>query len=144
MKRTFIMAIILVGLVGLVSSCTKAEDEPEPSFDYSDISGVWYQYAYKCSDGYFVNIEGNGLDEYYSFGHTGEFEHYGIMADGQKDIHTTGKYTYNPQTHEIHVDEPRGWNLDINVVFDGENTAVFNIKGRTNNQSSTIRVRKIK
>lgn len=62
MKRTFIMAIILVGLVGLVSSCTKAEDEPEPSFDYSDISGVWYQYAYKCSDGYFVNIEGNGLE----------------------------------------------------------------------------------
>ena len=55
--------LILALLCALSVSCSKDNtlDNEEPQTVLSDIAGTWFQYAYLCSDGYFVDISDTGI-----------------------------------------------------------------------------------
>ena len=125
-----------------VCACSKNDNiEDEPQIDLSTVTGRWNVTAYQ--DGtHFIPATN---PEYYEFSPSGDFTHvYEHTADL---IDTkTGSYTYDRNTHTIHVDEPRGWNLDIVVQFlsvnSGDYQAIFNVTGRAPVQSKIVRVQR--
>lgn len=146
MERTInkFAALLLCLVATLVCSCSESSDE-EPEIVLSDITGVWHQTAYLCSDGYFVPIYGFDAN-YYEFANANDsgqyiFTQYTLDESGDKDILKQGEWTYNPQTRCAHVEEPRGWNLDIYFTFEEKNNAVLEIHGRTATSSSTVKAK---
>lgn len=115
--------------------------EDEPNISLSTIVGRWNVTAYK--DGAYYIPATN--PEYYEFEPDGNFTHIYEYADDLKNT-TTGHYTYDRDNRTIHVEEPRGWNLDIAVQFtlstDGNYNAIFNVTGRTSIQSKTVKVQR--
>lgn len=135
------LVVLLVGLCGGACSSTDDSDD-EPTVVLSTIAGRWNVTAYQ--DGtHFIPATN---PEYYNFTPDGDFTHVYEHTSDLIDT-TTGRYTYDPEKQSIHVDEPRGWNLDITVQFlsDTERgyTAIFNVKGRTPAQSKVIRVQRL-
>lgn len=139
--------IILLFVCLLSASCSKDTlENEEPQIVLSDISGVWSEYAYKCSDGYFVDISDTGYNMYYEFARPDKFTQYNIDENGNKEIAKQGTWTYNPETKIAHIEEPRGWNLDITFSFtesdDMYYNAILDIKGRTPASCSTIKAKR--
>lgn len=138
--------ILLICACVCVCACAK-DGEDEPEIALSDISGVWQQTAFLCSDGYFVPVY--GLDAmHYEFAKadnsgTCVYTQYTFDEQGNKDISKQGTWEYNPQSQTAHVAEPRGWNLDIHFTFDEKNNAILQIQGRTTNSSSTVKVKRL-
>ena len=138
--------ILLICACVCACACT-TDGEDEPEIQLSDISGVWQQTAFLCSDGYFVPVY--GLDAiHYEFAQADNFGiqtyiQYTLNEQGNKDISKQGTWTYDPQTQRAHIDEPRGWNLDIHFTFGEKNNATLDIKGRTANSSSTVKVKRL-
>ena len=93
----------------------------------------------KCSDGYFVDISGTGC--VYEFARPDAFTKYQIK-DGEKEILTQGKWTYNPGTRTAEIKEPRGWDLTIKFDFAVNENATLYIIGKTANQNQTIKVKR--
>lgn len=133
----------------LLSSCSKSEDETEqPQTILSTVAGTWLEYAYLNSDGYFTDISGTGYNMYYEFAIPDQFLQYTIDENGEKDVLHKGVWTYSAESQKVHIEEERGWNMDITVEYNNElgngiYTAVFDIKGRTQVQSSTVKVKRI-
>lgn len=137
--------ILLICVCACACACTKGgEDEPE--IQLSDISGVWQQTAFLCSDGYFVPVY--GFDAiHYEFARPDDsgqcvYTQYTVDGQGNKDISKQGVWTYDPTTSCAHVVEPRGWNLDIYFTFEQSNNATLEIHGRTQNSNSTVKVKR--
>lgn len=147
MKRRIFHAILLVFACTFIFSCTQDNEGDAPQVQLSDISGVWQQTAYLCSDGYFVPIY--GLDAiHYEFARpdttgTLKYTQYTLDELGNKVISKEGTWEYDPQTQNAHVVEPRGWNLDIHFIFGEKNNATLEIKGRTVNSNSTVKVKRL-
>lgn len=145
MERVIRNILLICACVCACACTTDGEDEPE--IQLSDISGVWQQTAFLCSDGYFVPVY--GLDAiHYEFAQADNFGiqtyiQYTLNEQGNKDISKQGTWTYDPQTQRAHIDEPRGWNLDIHFTFGEKNNATLDIKGRTANSSSTVKVKRL-
>lgn len=145
MERVIRNILLICACVCACACTTDGEDEPE--IQLSDISGVWQQTAFLCSDGYFVPVY--GLDAiHYEFAKADNFGiqtyiQYTLNEQGNKDISKQGTWTYDPQTQRAHIDEPRGWNLDIHFTFGEKNNATLDIKGRTANSSSTVKVKRL-
>ncbi len=137
-------ALLLCIVATVVCSCSESNDE-EPEVALSDIAGVWHQTAYLCSDGYFVSVYGFDAN-YYDFAIPDEsgqciFTQYTLDESGNKEIIKQGEWTYNPETKCAHVEELRGWNLDIYFTFEEKNNAVLEIRGRTATSSSTVKAK---
>lgn len=142
----YIKFILLAAITMIFFACSKSDINEEPEIVLSDISGVWSEYAYLCSDGYFVDISDTGYNMYYEFARPNIFTQYSLDENGEKVIEKQGEWVYYPETRIAHIEEPRGWNLDISFTFiDSGMTfhAIMDIKGRTNNSSSTIKAKKI-
>lgn len=140
-------SLAFLGMVlTLTCACSDSNNEEEPQVQLSDISGVWSEYAYLCSDGYFVDISATGYNMYYEFAHPNNFVQYSFDQDGNKEIAKQGKWTFDPNTQTAHIDEPRGWNLDIKFEFaqSSSDEATLYIVGRTQNSNSTVKVKRIK
>ena len=138
--------LILALLCALSVSCSKDNtlDNEEPQTVLSDIAGTWFQYAYLCSDGYFVDISDTGDCAYYEFAYPNIFTQYTVNESGEKEIIKQGEWVYNAETKITHITEPKGWNVDIAFDFGVLNDsyiATMKIKGRTQNSSSTIKAR---
>lgn len=136
------LVVLLVGLCGGACSSSTDDSDDEPTVVLSTIAGRWNVTAYQ--DGtHFIPATN---PEYYNFTPDGDFTHVYEHTPDLIDT-TTGRYTYDPEKQSIHVDEPRGWNLDITVQFlsdsEGGYTAIFNVKGRTPAQSKVIRVQRL-
>lgn len=141
-----IKLILITAITMALFACSKSNINEEPETILSDISGVWSEYAYLCSDGYFVDIYDTGYNMYYEFARPNIFTQYSLNENGEKVIEKQGEWVYNPEIRIAHIEEPRGWNLDISFTFiDSGMTfhAIMDIKGRTNNSSSTIKAKKI-
>lgn len=138
--------LILVLLCVLFVSCSKeASENEEPETVLSDVAGTWLQYAYLCSDGYFVDISDTGDEMLYEFVHPNTFTQYTVKETGEREIIAHGEWAYNAETRVAHITEPKGWNLDITFDFGVLNDsyiATMKIKGRTS--SSTIKARLIR
>ena len=61
-------AVLFASMLSGCSSDTGADEERKPTIMLSDIFGVWVEYAYLCSDGYFVDISGTGDEVFFDFG----------------------------------------------------------------------------
>lgn len=48
-----IKLILITAITMALFACSKSNINEEPETILSDISGVWSEYAYLCSDGYF-------------------------------------------------------------------------------------------
>jgi hypothetical protein len=142
-KVKYIWLAFALMLVNLACSCSSSlnddGNDDEPQVVLSDISGTWTEYAYKCSDGYFVDISGTGC--VYEFARPDAFTKYQIK-DGEKEILTQGKWTYNPGTRTAEIKEPRGWDLTIKFDFAVNENATLYIIGKTANQNQTIKVKR--
>lgn len=139
--------ILIAAITMMLFACSKSDINEKPGTILSDISGVWSEYAYLCSDGYFVDISGTGYNMYYEFAIPNKFTQYTLDDAEKKEIIKQGEWVYNAATSVAHVTEPRGWNLDITFDFDVLNDsyiATMKIKGRTPTSSSTIKARFIK
>ena len=142
--------VILFLLCLLSVSCSKDtlnDEEREPEIVLSDISGTWLEYAYLCSDGYFVDISDTGYNMYYEFAIPNKFTQYTVNDAGEREIIKQGEWVYNAETNVAHVTEAQGWNLDITFNFgmlDDSYIATMKIKGRTPTSSSTIKAKLIK
>lgn len=136
------MITIFVGLCGGTCSSGTDDSGDEPAIILSTIAGRWDVVAYDNDGLYFIPATN---PEYYEFTPTGDFTHVYEHTADLIDT-TTGQYTYDPDNRTIHVNEPRGWNLDIAVQFlsDSGNgyEAIFNVKGRTPAQSKIVRVQR--
>lgn len=139
--------ILLICACVCVCACTQSDNEDEPEIVLSDVSGVWQQTAYLCSDGYFVPVY--GLDAiHYEFAQPDDsgqyiYTQYTLDESNNKNISKQGEWEYNPDTKCVHVAEPRGWNLDIYFTFGEKNTATLDIQGRTKNSSSIVKVKRL-
>lgn len=140
-KRWLVNNCIALACVCLCACSSTSESEDEPAVVLSTIAGQWDVTAYQDGTHYIPATN----PEYYLFAPDGAFTHVYEHAADLVDT-TTGQYTYDRENQTIHVDEPRGWNLDINVQFlsdtDGGYKAIFNVKGRTPAQSKTVRVQR--
>ena len=125
----------------MLCGCSSSDDEEQPTQPH-DITGVWLEYAYLCSDGYFVDLSNTGYNMYYEFVQPNVFNQYEIN-DGNKDYHTQGTWTFNTETNTASIKEPRGWNLDIRFEFISDNDATLHITGRTTTSNKTIKARRI-
>ena len=140
MKYTwFVFALMLVNMACSCSSSLNDGGDDEPQVVLYDISGTWTEYAYKCSDGYFVDISGTGF--VYEFARPDAFTKYQIK-DGKNEILTQGKWTYHPETRTAEIKEPRGWDLTIKFDFSVNENATLYIIGKTANQNQTIKVKR--
>lgn len=140
MERVIRYILLLCACV-CVCACEKASED-EPEIVLSDISGVWQETAYLCSDGYFVPVY--GLDAVnYEFAIPNIYSQYTVDESGNKDIYKQGTWEYNPETQCAHVTEPRGWNLDIYFTFGEKNNATLDIRGRTTTSSSIVKVKRL-
>ena len=138
--KNYWIALALIFLQ-LLCGCTSSVDET-PDVALSDISGVWLEYAYLCSDGYFVDISDTGDCIYYDFSHPNTFNQYTIN-DGQKEMSMQGTWTFTPETSMAIIKEPRGWDLTISFTFKDANDATLYIIGKTDNQTRTIKAKRI-
>lgn len=138
--KNYWIALALIFLQ-LLCGCTSSVDET-PDVALSDISGVWLEYAYLCSDGYFVDISDTGDCIYYDFSHPNTFNQYTII-DGQKEMSMQGTWTFTPETSMAIIKEPRGWDLTISFTFKDANDATLYIIGKTDNQTRTIKAKRI-
>ena len=142
-------AILLCIMATIMCACSNNDviSEEEPETVLANVNGTWLEYAYLCSDGYFVDISDTDYNMYYDFAMPNIFTQYTIDKDGNKNIEKKGEWTYNPQTRIAHITEPRGWNLDITFSFGndetGAYTAIMDIKGRTPTSSATIKAKRI-
>lgn len=150
MQRVIQYIFIICAFALSFSSCSKSsEEDEEPQTKLSTIAGTWLEYAYLNSDGYFTDISNTGYNMYYEFAIPNKFTQYSINENGEKEISHTGTWGYSAESQHVYIEEERGWNLDISVEFDndikndGLYHAIFDIKGRTPNQSSTIKVKRI-
>lgn len=123
------------------SSDSTSESEDEPAIILSTIAGQWDVTAYQDGTNYVPATN----PEYYLFEPNGAFTHVYEHTPELIDT-TTGQYVYDPEKRSIHVDEPRGWNLDIAVQFlsdtNGGYKAIFNVTGRTPAQTKTVKVQR--
>ncbi|MBO5465589.1 MAG: hypothetical protein J5989_08900 [Alistipes sp.] len=139
--------ILLMCACVCACACSESINDDEPEIQLSNISGVWQQTAFLCSDGYFVPVY--GLDAiHYEFAQadnsgTQTYIQYTLNEQGNKDISKQGTWEYDPQTQSAHISEPRGWNLDIHFTFGEKNNATLEIQGRTPNSSSTVKVKRL-
>lgn len=136
----WLLALLACVLMSGCSSTTN-DSEDEPAVVLSTIAGRWNVTAYQ--DGtHFISATN---PEYYNFTPSGDFTHVYEHTADLTDT-TTGRYTYDRDKQIIHVDEPRGWNLDIAVQFlsdtSGGYKAIFNIKGRTPAHSKIVKVQR--
>lgn len=150
MQRVIQYIFIICAFTLSFSSCSKSnEEDEEPQTKLSTIAGTWFQYAYLNSGGYFTDISDTGYNMYYEFAQPNQFTQYTIDVNGEKEIIHKGIWSYSAESQHIFIKEERGWNLDISVEFDNDVKnddlyhATFDIKGRTPNQSSTIKVKRI-
>lgn len=148
MKRLIQNLFFVLVCVLPFSSCSTSDNEPEqPESESLDISGVWLEYAYMSSGGYFVDISDTGYNVYYDFEKPNTFTRYEIDENGNRDITKQGTWTFDPKTNVAFVEEPRGWNLEIKFTVlpneDGQETARLDIKGRTENSSSIVKAKRI-
>lgn len=125
----------------MLCGCSLSDDEEQPTPPH-DITGVWLEYAYLCSGGYFVDISNTGYNMYYEFLQPNIFNKYEIV-DGDKDYCKQGTWTFDNITNVAKVIEPRGWNLDIRFEFISDNDAILHITGRTTTSNITIKTRRI-
>ena len=132
-----VFALMLVNMACSCSSSLNDGGDDEPQVVLYDISGTWTEYAYKCSDGYFVDISGTGC--VYEFARTDAFTKYQIKV-GKKEILTQGKWTYHPETRTAEIKESRGLDLTIKFDFSVNENATLYIIGKTANQNQTIKV----
>lgn len=125
----------------MLCGCSSSDNEEQPTQSH-DITGVWLEYAYLCSDGYFVGISDTGYNMYYEFLQPNIFNQYEIV-DGDKVYHTQGTWTFNTETNTASIKEPRGWDLTISFTFKDANDATLYIIGKTENQTGTIKAKRI-
>lgn len=125
----------------MLCGCSSSDNEEQPTQPH-DITGVWLEYAYLCSDGYFVDISDTGYNMYYEFLKPNIFNQYTIL-DGDKDYHTQGTWTFDNISNVAKVIEPRGWNLNIRFEFISDNDATLYITGRTTTSNKIIKARRI-
>lgn len=125
----------------MLCGCSSSDNEEQPTQPH-DITGVWLEYAYLCSDGYFVDISDTGYNMYYEFLKPNIFNQYTIL-DGVKDYHTQGTWTFDNISNVAKVIEPRGWNLNIRFEFISDNDATLYITGRTTTSNNIIKARRI-
>lgn len=137
--KNYWIALALIFLQ-LLCGCSSSDDET-PDVALSDISGVWLEYAYLCSDGYFVDISNTGYNMYYEFLKPNIFNQYTIV-DGNKDYHTQGTWTFNPETSTAIIKEPRGWDLSIKFDFASNENATLYIIGKTQNSNQIVKVKR--
>ena len=142
MKGSKIFFVMLFAL--LLSGCTSetgGDEERKPTTMLSDISGVWVEYAYLCADGYFVDISGTGYDVFFDFDFNGTFTKYTVDSYGHKEMVTQGKWVFDANNQTAHIEEPKGWNLDVYFSFSDIDNATMTIKGRSS--SETIKAKKL-
>lgn len=141
MNKLFTWIALAFVCIGVCACSSDKDSEDEPTVVLSSIAGQWDVTAYKDGTTYYPATN----TEYYLFEPNGAFTHVYEHTADLVDT-TIGQYTYNPESQTIHVDEPRGWNLDIAVQFlsdtDGGYKAIFDVKGRTPIQSKTVRVQR--
>ncbi|MCM1165150.1 MAG: hypothetical protein NC110_00015 [Ruminococcus sp.] len=141
MNKIFTWVVLACACIAMCACSSDNASEDEPAVVLSTIAGQWDVTAYKDGSTFYPATN----PEYYLFEPNGAFTHIYEHTVDLVDT-TTGQYTYDPKTQSIHVDEPRGWNLDINVQFlsdtDGGYKAIFDVKGRTPIQSKTVRVQR--
>ena len=113
-------ALMLVNLACSCSSSLNDDGDDEPQVVLSDISGTGCVYEFARPD---------------------VFTKYQIK-DGEKEILTQGKWTYNPGTRTAEIKEPRGWDLTIKFDFAANENATLYIIGKTANQNQTIKVKR--
>ena len=138
--KIYWIALALICLQ-MLCCCSSSDNEEQPTQPH-DITGVWLEYAYLCSDGYFVDISNTGYNMYYEFVQPNIFNQYEII-DGDKNYHTQGTWTFDNISNVAKVIEPRGWNLDIRFEFISDNDATLHITGRTTTSNMTIKARRI-
>lgn len=145
LKICFLM--LLASMMAGCSSDNVADDEAQVIL--WDISGIWVEYAY-LSDGIFFDISDAHAVTHYDFAVTNNpdnpfaFTQYTIDENGQKDIQSQGEWTFDMETQTAHVEESRGWNLDIAFAFSETDDATMTIKGRTSNSNRTIKAKRTK
>lgn len=112
----------------------------------STIAGTWLEYAYLNSNGYFTDISDTGYNMYYEFAMPNQFTQYTINEKGERIFHTR-EHGLIPLNHNIYR---RTWmefgysvKFDNDIKNDGLYHVTFDIKGRTPNQSSIIKVKRI-
>lgn len=142
MNKIYKCACFLIAcILACACSSTTNASEDEPGVVLYSIAGRWNVTAYQDGN-HFIPATN---PEYYEFSPTGAFTHVYEHTPDLIDT-TTGSYTYDPEKLTIHVEEPRGWNLDFAIQFLSETSdgyqAIFNIKGRTPAQTKTIRVKR--
>lgn len=138
--KIYWIALALICLQ-MLCGCSSSDNEEQPTPPH-DITGVWLEYAYLCSDGYFVGLSDTGYNMYYEFLQPNIFNQYDIV-DGDTVYHKQGTWTFDNISNVAKVIEPRGWNLDIRFEFISDNDATLHITGRTNTSNMTIKARRI-
>ena len=138
--KIYWIALALICLQ-MLCGCSSSDNEEQPTPPH-DITGVWLEYAYLCSDGYFVGISDTRYNMYYEFLQPNIFNQYEIV-DGDKVYHTQGTWTFNTETNTASIKEPRGWDLTISFTFKDANDATLYIIGKTENQTGTIKAKRI-
>jgi len=90
--------ILLMCACVCACACSESINDDEPEIQLSDISGVWQQTAFLCSDGYFVPVY--GLDAiHYEFAQADNsgiqtYTQYTLNEQGNKDISKQGTWEY--------------------------------------------------
>ena len=141
MKALKIVSLVLLATIMAGCSTDTGNDE-EPKTLLCDISGVWVEYAY-LSDGVFIDVSDAPGMVHYEFAIPDNFTQYIIDEQGQKDICSQGKWTFDPDTQSAHVEESRGWNLDIAFTFADTEHATMTIKGRTPQSNIIIKAKRM-
>lgn len=135
------LVVLLICFCMVACSSTTDDSGDEPAVILSTIAGRWNVTSYQ--DGtHFIPATN---PEYFDFSPDGNFTHVYEHTADLVDT-TTGIYTYDREKQSIHVEEPRGWNLDIQVQFlsdtNGGYKAIFTVKGRTPAQSKVVKVQR--
>lgn len=136
MKKIINKIILVVLFLTTIIACKKQDNQP-PIYD---ITGTWYNYAYLCSDGYFVDISDTGHDTYFIFSKSNTFTEY-LVFNGKTEIRNEGTWTYDPYLQYVEIKEPRGWDFTISIEFENDNQATFMIYGHLIT-SRTLKVRR--
>lgn len=130
-KIKFLVFALLLCLIGCSKSST---DEATEQYTYDKILGRWVVTAFYSSGGYYVPSDDG---EYYEFTKDKTYIHYNGRILNETE---NGIFSFNPETYTIFCKEPRGWDFSVQVSFTGDNKATFDIKGKTTNQTKTIKV----
>ena len=118
MKALKIVSLVL--LATIMAGCSTDTGDDEELIDVSDAPGMVH----------------------YEFATPDNFTQYIIDEQGQKDIYSQGKWTFDPDTQSAHVEESRGWNLDIAFTFADTEHATMTIKGRTPQSNIIIKTKR--